>query len=71
MTIGEKIRTQRINLGLTQMELGEELGVRKEQIAKWECGYVESMPISKIKSMANLFEVTPTYLTEADDINGK
>lgn len=67
MTIGEKIKMQRKSLGLTQTELGIKLGVQKNAVSKWECGRVDDIPSSKIKAMAQLFGVRPSYLI--DDAN--
>lgn len=64
MTVGEKIRAERKALGLTQTELGERLGVRKNAVSKWECGRVDDIPGSKIKAMAALFGVSPSYLID-------
>ena len=64
MTIGEKIKTQRLGLGLTQTELGKKLGVQKNAVSKWECGRVDDIPTSKIKAMAQLFGVDPSYLID-------
>ena len=62
MTVGEKIKTLRKQLGLTQTELGEKLGVQKNAVSKWETGRVDDIPGSKIRSMAALFGVSPSYL---------
>ena len=64
MTIGEKIKLQRKALGLTQTELGAKLGVQKNAVSKWECGRVDGIPSSKIKAMAQLFNVPPSYLID-------
>lgn len=64
MTIGEKIKLQRKALGLTQTELGAKLGVQKNAVSKWECGRVDDIPSSKIKAMAQLFNVPPSYLID-------
>lgn len=64
MTLGSKIRMHRKALGLTQTELGEKLGVKVNDVSKWECGRVEGIPISKIKALANLFDVPPSYLID-------
>ena len=69
MTIGEKIKMQRKSLGLTQTELGAKLGVQKNAVSKWECGRVDDIPSSKIKVMAQLFGVQPSYLID-DEITG-
>ena len=64
MTIGDKIRLHRKALGLTQTELGERLGVKTNAVSKWECGRVDDIPTSKIKAMAKLFDVQPSYLID-------
>lgn len=64
MTIGEKIKFQRKSLGLTQTELGTKLGVQKNAVSKWECGRVDDIPSSKIKALAQLFNVPPSYLID-------
>ena len=68
MTIGEKIRRLRKDLGMTQTELGEKLGVKTNAVSKWECGRVEDIPRSKIKAMSVIFGVPASYLIE-DDTN--
>lgn len=79
MTIGDKIRLHRKALGLTQTELGEKLGVKTNAVSKWECGRVDDIPTSKIKAMAKLFDVQPSYLidekqpapTNEDELNAE
>ena len=64
MTIAEKIRQLRKQADLTQTELGEMLGVKKNAVSKWECGRVEDIPAGKIKAMARIFGVQPSYLID-------
>ena len=64
MTIAEKIRLLRKQAGLTQTELGDMLGVKKNAVSKWECGRVEDIPAGKIKAMARIFDVRPSYLID-------
>lgn len=64
MTLGDKIRLHRKRLGMTQTELGEKLGVKVNAVSKWECGRVEDIPTSKIKALADLFEVPVSYLID-------
>lgn len=66
MTIGDKIRAHRKALNLTQTELGEKLGVKTNAVSKWECGRVEDIPRSKIKAMAELFNVPASYLIDEE-----
>ena len=64
MTIAEKIKALRRQAKLTQTELGEKLGVQKNAVSKWECGRVTDIPAGKIKAMAQLFDVPPSYLID-------
>lgn len=64
MTVGDKIKFLRKSKGLTQTELGEIVGVKKNAVSKWECGRVEDIPTSTIKALATLFEVKPSYLID-------
>lgn len=66
MTIGDKIKSLRKALGLTQTELGEKLGVKTNAVSKWECGRVEDIPMSKVRAMANLFHVSISYLIDEE-----
>lgn len=64
MTLGDKIEVHRKKLGMTQTELGEKLGVKKNAVSKWECGRVESISASKLKMMAQMFDVPVSYLID-------
>lgn len=68
MTIGERIRARRLDLGLTQQELAEKTGYSdKTAINKIELN-LRSLPQSKIKIMAFALETTPDYLLDWDDV---
>ena len=64
MGVGNKIKSLRKSMGLTQTELGEKVGVKKNAVSKWECGRVEGIPISTVKALANLFGVSACYLID-------
>lgn len=64
MGVGDKIKSLRKSMGLTQTELGEKVGVKKNAVSKWECGRVEDIPTSTIKALATLFNVPPSYLID-------
>lgn len=66
MTVGDKIKYLRKSMGLNQTELGERVGVKKNAVSKWECGRVEDIPTSTIKALANLFDVSPSYLIDEE-----
>lgn len=67
MAIADRIKHLRKQAGLTQTELGERLGVKKNAVSKWECGRVEDIPSSKIKAMAELFGVKPSYFIDESE----
>lgn len=68
MKIGDKIRMLRKRKGLTQTELGEKLGVKTNAVSKCECGRVEDIPMSKVKAMSVLFDVTPSFLIDDEQL---
>ena len=67
MTMGERIKYLRESVGLTQDELGERIGVQKSAIVKYEKGKVENIKRSSIKTMADIFGVSPCYLMGFDE----
>lgn len=65
-TIHEKIKTYRMQLGMTQSELAKRAGYTdRSSIAKIESGVVD-LPQSKIRVFANIFGVSPADLIERD-----
>lgn len=64
MGVGDKIKNLRKAMGLTQTELGERVGVKKNAVSKWECGRVEDIPTSTLKALAALFDVPTSYLID-------
>ena len=42
---GEEIKALRLRLGLTQTELGAEIGVHQVTVARWETGGKTPLPI--------------------------
>lgn len=62
MTVGERIRNRRIELGLTQEELAHKLGYKsKASINKIELG-IQDLPQKKIAEVAKALETTPSEL---------
>lgn len=68
MGMGEKIKRLRKSMGLTQTELGDRVGVKKNAVSKWECERVESIPTSTVKALAELFQVPTSYLIDDNRI---
>lgn len=66
MTIGEKIKRLRKEKGMTQEELGKELGLQKAAINKYENGTVVNLKRARINIIARVFCVTPSWLMNDD-----
>ena len=62
MTIKDKIKERRLELGLTLEEVANAVGVAKSTVKKWESGQIASMRQSKIVALAKILNVEPTYL---------
>ena len=60
-TLGQRIRAQRIRLGMTQEELAEALFVEKSMISYYENDKKE-MRASGLAEMARVLQTTPNYL---------
>ena len=67
MTMGERIKQLREQMGLTQEELGKYIGVQKSAIRKYEKNEVENMKRSSIEILSKLFNVSPSYLMCLDE----
>jgi transcriptional regulator with XRE-family HTH domain len=59
---GTRIKYLRTLLNMSQEELGRRVGVQRAAINKYEKGTVENIPIKTIEKIAQVFEVSPTYI---------
>lgn len=67
MTLGERIAEKRKENGLSQEALGEELGVSRQSVYKWESG--STLPeIDKLIAMSRLFGVTTGWLLGVEEL---
>jgi transcriptional regulator with XRE-family HTH domain len=70
MTIGERIRQRRIELGLSQEEVSIKAGYKsRSSVNKSESS--RNLPLSKVEKMATALECTPAYLMGWEDENGE
>ena len=59
--IGDRIRNRRIELGYTQDEMAQKMGYKnRSTVTKMESS--EELPLKKIRSIAEILEVSPAYL---------
>ena len=63
MTFGEKLKEARKDIGLSQEELSELIGVSRAAVAKWEAD--KGLPdIENLKTVAKLLDVSTDYLLD-------
>lgn len=69
MTIspGTRIKELRTLAGMSQEELGRRVGVQRAAINKYEVGAVTNIPIATIEKLAQVFDVSPTYIVGWDN----
>lgn len=61
--ISDNLKRLRIERGLTQQQVGEQLGTSKQAYSYWESGQ-HTPRFETIKKLANIFGVTPEKITE-------
>jgi transcriptional regulator with XRE-family HTH domain len=61
--VGRRIKARRLEMGLTQATLGAALGVRFQQIQKYE-GAKNGVPAASLPSLAKRLGVRPDYFFE-------
>lgn len=62
MNMSDRIKEKRLELGYTQEELAEKVGLQKSAIAKYENGRVENIKRSMIQKLADTLNCSPAYL---------
>lgn len=64
--IGQNVLTLRTRMGLTQEELGQEIGVARQTVAKWESGDV--IPdLENASRLAEIFDISLDSLVRHDE----
>lgn len=67
MTIGQKIKTQREALNMTQEELGKLCGTTKQTIFKYETGVITNIPMDRLCVIAEKLRVSPCWILGWDE----
>lgn len=61
MSIGDRIRQRRIELGLEVDELAQKIGKSRATIYRYENGDIENMPTTVLEPIAKALNTTPAY----------
>ena len=70
MTVGERIKEQRLRNNMTMEILAKMIGVRKATVSRYESGAI-TVPSEKIKAIADALDVAPGYLMGWLDFPGQ
>ena len=62
MTIGERIKQRRLELGLSADQVAEKLNVDRTTIFRYERGAISKVPTDTLAKLAQILYTSPTYL---------
>jgi len=62
MTLGQKLKSKREELGLTQGYIAKKVGVATQTIFKYENEIVTNILLDRLELLADALNVTPAYL---------
>lgn len=68
MKIGEKIKTRRIELGLSVDELAEKIGKNRSTVYRYENKEIENLPTPILKPLVEALQVSPDYFMDWEDL---
>ena len=66
MSLSEKIKTRRQELGLTLRQVAEAVGVNQSTVKRWEDGDIRSLKLSVLPALSCAFLTDPDYFLEED-----
>lgn len=67
MEIKDILKKRRIELGLTQLDVANAVGVSEATVSRWESGDIENMRRSRIAALANALRISPAVIMGWDD----
>lgn len=66
MYLKENLAYLRKKNSISQMELGDKLGVTKQAVSNWETGHTNGMPLETLINLASIFSVSIDDLLTKD-----
>ena len=67
MTVGERIKERRIQLGMSAEALASKVGMSPATIYRYENGFISSANSNKLNPIAAALQTTPSYLMGWDE----
>ena len=62
MTIGERIKSIRKKIGISQVDFADRIGVSKQTLYKYENNIITNIPSDKIEAIASIAHVSPAFI---------
>lgn len=62
MTIGERIKLRRLEIGLSVDQVAEKIGKNRATIYRYESNDIEKFPLDILDPLAEVLRTTPAYL---------
>ena len=69
MEIKNMIKSRRIELGLTQKEIADKIGVSEGTVSRWESGNISNMRRDRIAKLAEILQISPAVIIGIKDTN--
>lgn len=69
MTIADRIRNRRLELGLSVDDLAARLGKNRATVYRYESNYIKTYSADVMEALATALETTPAYFYGYDDHN--
>lgn len=69
MTIGERIKSVREKLDMSQVAFADKISVSKQTLYKYENDIITNIPSDKIEEIAKIGGISPAYLMGWEDDN--
>ena len=71
MTVGERLKSLRIQKGLSQVEFADKINVSKQTLYKYENNIITNIPSDKIEASAEILNTTPAFLMGWEDAENR
>lgn len=67
MTIGDRIRKKREDVGISQTDLANAIDVSKQTLYKYENNIITNIPSDKIEKISKILDISPVYIMGWDE----
>lgn len=67
-TLPERLKNRRVQLGLTLLDVAEQLDTSEATVQRYESGNIKNIPHEKIVDLAKILNCTPSYLMGWDEL---